>query len=62
MNQDWVIYLFYGAVSLVVVILVIMFFQALHAITRIEVTLRGMLKLFEEQEKRTAEKEYKRLP
>lgn len=62
MNQDWVIYLFYGSISLVVVILVIMLFQALHAITRIEVTLREMLKLFEEQEKRTTEKEYKRLP
>lgn len=62
MNNGWIVYVFYGAVSLVIAILVIMFFKALHAITRIEVTLRGLLRLFEEYERRTAEKEYKRLP
>lgn len=62
MNNDWIVYVFYGAISLVVAIIVIMFFKALHAITRIEVTLRGLLRLFEEYERRIAEKEYKRLP
>ena len=62
MSNTVFLYIFYGAFSLVVIILILMFFKALQSITRIDYTLREMLKTLEEHERRIEEKEMKRLP
>lgn len=55
-------YVFYGAFSLIVIILILTLFKALQSITRIDNTLMEMLKTIERHERRLEEKEMKRLP
>lgn len=62
MSNTVFLYIFYGAFSLVIIILILMFFKALQSITRIDSTLREMLKTLEQHEKRIEEKDMKRLP
>lgn len=62
MSNTVFIYVFYGAFSLIVIILILTLFRALQSIARIDHTLMEMLKTIERYERRLEEKEMKRLP
>ena len=62
MSNTVFIYVFYGAFSLIVIILILTLFKALQSVTRIDHTLMEMLKTIERYERRLEEKEMKRLP
>ena len=62
MSNTVYLFVFYGAFSLIIIILVYMFFKAMQSIIRIDSTLKEMLKTLEQHEQRIEEKEMKRLP